>query len=332
MIGIDSLKAPLFVSWQLTRECDLSCVHCCTDSAPGKRLAGELDAGEALELAEQLVRSEVPYVMLCGGEPFVVPHFFEIAETLGRAGIQLKIETNGQRFDADAAERLAQLPVRSIQISLDGATEPVYSRQRPGGSLLKAHAACRAARGAGLPLEVTFAPTRLNIHEAEAVIEQAQALGAFRLNTGKLMRIGTAARRWSRLEPSAQQYQQFRKMLESRSDRRCDEPMELCYSPFSIEEGLQRSLADPPATMLVLPNGWVKIAASLPYICGDLRCDSLEQAWHAYRRSWRDAMIISEVCQAIAAESLHPRANEWQSLLTAQEAPVGGGDERDNTA
>jgi MoaA/NifB/PqqE/SkfB family radical SAM enzyme len=318
MIGIDSLKAPLFVSWQLTRECDLCCVHCCTESAPGKRLAGELNAGEALELAEQFIRSEVPYVMLCGGEPLVVPHFFAIAETLGKAGIQLKIETNGQRFDAAAAERLAQLPVRSIQISLDGATEDVYARQRPGGSLRKAHAACRAARSAGLPLEITFAPTRLNIHEAEAVIEQAQALGAFRFNTGKLMRIGTAARLWKRLEPNAQQYRQFRRMLERRSDRRGDDPMELCYSPFSIEEGLRRSLADPPATMLVLPNAWVKVAASLPYICGDLRRDSLERTWDAYRRSWRDAMIISEVSQAIAAESLHPRANEWQSLLIAQ--------------
>jgi MoaA/NifB/PqqE/SkfB family radical SAM enzyme len=318
MLGIDALKAPLFVSWQLTRECDLSCVHCCTESAPGKRLAGELDSGEALEFAEQLVGSEVPYVMLCGGEPLVVPHFFAIAQTLGRAGIQLKIETNGQRFDAKAAERLAQWTVRSIQVSLDGATESVYSHQRPGGSLLKAHAACRAVTNAGLPLEVSFAPTRLNIHEAEAVIDQAQALGAFRFNTGKLMRIGTAARLWSRLEPTAQQYQQFRQMLERRSSGLGEARMQLCYSPFSIEEGLRRSLAEPPATLLVLPNGWVKIAAALPYICSDLRRESLAQAWHAYRRSWRDVMLVAEVSDAIATESLHPRANEWQSLSTAQ--------------
>ena len=72
------------------------------------------------------------------------------------------------------AERLARLPMRSIQISLDGDSEEVYRRQRPGGSLAKAHAACRAVRAAGLPLEITFAPTRLNIHEAEAVIERAR--------------------------------------------------------------------------------------------------------------------------------------------------------------
>src|SRR5258706_6489708 len=154
---IDSLRAPLFVSWQITRDCDLACLHCCTDSAPGKRLPDELDADEAMRIAGEIARNEVPYVMLCGGEPLVAAHFFVLAEALGAAGVQLKIETNGQQFDASVAERLARLPVRSIQVSLDGDTEATYARQRPGGSLAKAHAACRAARHAGLPLEVTFA-------------------------------------------------------------------------------------------------------------------------------------------------------------------------------
>ncbi len=233
--------------------------------------------------------------------------------------IQLKIETNGHRFDAEVAgrlpPRLAQLPVRSIQISLDGATEEVHARQRPGGSLRKAHAARHTARSIGLPLEVTFAPTRFNIHEAEAVIEQACELGAFRFSTGKLMRIGTAARLWDRLKPSTEQYWNFRQTLERRSERRVDHPMELCYSPFSIEDGLRRSLAEPPATMLVLPNGWVKVATPVPYICGELRRDSLEAAWDAYCRTWWNAKILGDVSQAIAAESLHPKANEWQSVL-----------------
>lgn len=315
MHRIDALRAPLFVSWQLTRDCDLACLHCCTESAPGKRVAGELDAVEALALARDLVRNEVPYVMLCGGEPMIVPHFFAIAELLGQAGVQLKIETNGQRFDARAAERLAALPVRSVQVSLDGATDEVYARQRPGGSLAKAHAACRAARAAGLPLEVSFAPTRLNIHEADAVIDQARALGAFRFNTGQLMRIGTAARQWSRLAPSAAEYRDFRGLLERHAAADGDDVMELCYSPFTIEEGLERSLADPPATLLVLPNGWVKVAAVLPYICGDLRRESLEQVWRAYCRSWRDASIVGEASLAIASDSRHPEANAWKVLV-----------------
>src|SRR5262249_55468015 len=148
----------------LTRDCDLACQHCCTDSAPGKRLADELTAEEALRLAADIVANRVPYVMLCGGEPMVVPHFMEVAQWLGKRGVQLKIETNGQRLDTEVARRLAELPIRSIQVSLDGDTPEVYARQRPGGSLEKAHAACRAVSNLGLPLEITFAPTRINIH------------------------------------------------------------------------------------------------------------------------------------------------------------------------
>jgi len=314
---IENLRAPLLVSWQITRDCDLACLHCCTDSAPGKRLADELNVSEAMRLVNEIVRNDVPYVMLCGGEPLVVPHFFRIAEALGAAGVELKIETNGQRLDVGIAERLAGLPVRSIQVSLDGDTQAVYERQRPGGSLDKAHAACRAIRAAGLPLEITFAPTCMNLHEAAAVIRRAEALGAFRFNTGKLMRIGTAARLWERLEPMAGDYRKFRDLLEEQG-RILGGRMEFCYSPFALEEALRASLEEPPATLLVLPNGWVKVAAALPDICADLRRQSLDEAWEAYRGAWRNASVLSSVRRAIGSEIHHADANHWRRLAVSQ--------------
>jgi MoaA/NifB/PqqE/SkfB family radical SAM enzyme len=318
MNRIDLLSAPLFVSWQLTRDCDLACLHCCTDSAPGKRLPNELDDSEAMRIASDIVAERVPYVMLCGGEPLVVPHFFAIAERLGGAGVQLKIETNGQRFDGEIARRLARLPIRSIQVSLDGDTQEVYAGQRPGGSLAKAHAACRAARDAGLPLEVTFAPTRINIDEAEAVIERACSLGAFRFNTGALMRIGTAARLWSRLEPSAGQYEAFRALLDRLASALARQ-IELCYEPFTVTEGLRASLDVPPATLLVLPNGWVKVAAALPQICADLRQQSLHEAWEAYRSAWSGDTVRQLVRVAAVDPSRHAQANTWQTLVGPNE-------------
>ena len=69
MNHIDRLSAPLFVSWQLTRDCDLACMHCCTDSSPGHALPDEMNADEAMAFAADIVRADVPYVMLCGGEP-----------------------------------------------------------------------------------------------------------------------------------------------------------------------------------------------------------------------------------------------------------------------
>src|SRR5512138_540803 len=309
---IESLRAPLFVSWQITRDCDLACLHCCTESAPGKRLPDELDREEMMRVVGEIVRNEVPYVMLCGGEPLVAPHFFEIASALGRAGVQLKIETNGQRFDDEAAGRLARLPVRSIQVSLDGDTQEVYERQRPGGSLARAHAACRAVRGAGLPLEITFAPTRLNLHEAAAVIRRARELGAFRFNSGQLMRVGTAARHWQRLAPAPEAWSELRALFAREAGRG---EMEICFEPFSLAEGLRRSAQDPPATLLVLPNGWVKVAAALPDVCADLRRCSLEEAWRAYQRAWHESSVRQAMEAALADDSNHGLANRWRPLF-----------------
>jgi MoaA/NifB/PqqE/SkfB family radical SAM enzyme len=314
MNWIDQLAAPLLVSWQITRDCDLCCLHCCTDSAPGKRLPDELGAHEAMRVAEEIIHNRVPYVMLCGGEPLVVPHFLSLAETLGRAGIQLKIETNGQRFDSSVAARLARLPIRSIQVSLDGDTQTVYERQRPGASLAKAHAACRAVRAAGMPLEITFAPTQLNIHETEQVILRARSFGAFRFNTGRLMRIGTAARLWEKLEPAEEIYSKFRRLLQDLA-RNLTGELELCYAPFDIEEGLRASLGSPPATLLVLPNGLVKVAAALPGICADLRGSTLVEAWGAYRSAWRSDTVREQVRRAIEDGSRHALANTWQLLF-----------------
>jgi len=283
---IQSFSAPTMVTWQLTRDCGLACVHCCTDSAPGRAMPNELSRERALSLCAEIVAAGVPYAMLVGGEPTLVPHFLDVCRALSDGGVLLKIETNGQGFDPGLLKGLA---VRSVQISLDGATQETYARQRPGGVLAKAVAACRAAKAAGLPLEITFAPTRLNIHEASAVIDLALGLGAFRFNTGKLMRLGTAAKLWDRLEPSAGQYADFRALLERR-ERELSGRLELCYKPFSLDEEMSARRLEPSGTLLILPDGRVKVAVPLPQMCADLSQQSLLEAWDAYRRAWRDVI------------------------------------------
>ncbi|OGR90098.1 MAG: hypothetical protein A2V88_04035 [Elusimicrobia bacterium RBG_16_66_12] len=285
---IDSFSAPTMVTWQLTRDCDLACLHCCTDSAPGRALPNELSRERALALCAEIVAAGVPYAMIVGGEPTLVPHFLEVCRALSDGGVLLKIETNGQKFDL---RLLKELAVRSVQISLDGATPEAYCRQRVGGVLSKAVAACRAAREAGLPLEITFAPTRHNITEASAVIDLAAELGAFRFNTGKLMRLGAAAKLWDRLEPSDDQYEDFLALLERREEELSGR-LELCYKPFSLDEEMSSRRIEPSGTLLILPDGRVKVAAALSQICSDLSHQTLLEAWDSYRRAWR-ALIDS---------------------------------------
>ncbi len=303
---IDSFAAPTMVTWQLTRDCNLACLHCCTDSAPGKALPHELSRERALSLAREIAAAGVPYAMIVGGEPTLVPHFAEVCRVLSDGGVLLKIETNGMAFDPAV---LKGLQVRSVQISLDGATPETYAKQRPGGDLAKVVATCRAVVAAGLPLEITFAPTALNIHEAEQVIALAVSLGAFRFNTGKLMRLGTAAKLWDRLEPNAEQYAAFRAMLDA-----CRAPIELCYLPFSMEDELAGRKIEPSGTLLVLPDGRVKVFAALPYTCTDLSKHTFLEAWDAYRNAWSDPRVRNALERLAANPALAAKANQWVPL------------------
>ncbi len=45
---------------------------------------------------------------------------------------------------------------------------------------------------------------------------------------------------------------------------------------LTSRKGCAAASRTPPATLLVLPNGWVKVAAALPQICADLRRHSLD--------------------------------------------------------
>ena len=118
--------------------------------------------------------------------------------------------------------------------------------------------------------------------------------------------------RTEQAEPTEADHAEFRRVLKSASRRHAGE-MELCYEPFEIRDGLRASLESPPATLLVLPNGWVKVAAALPQICADLRRDSLDVAWGAYRDAWRSDTVAAAARRVIEDAALLERANRWQA-------------------
>lgn len=307
---IEQFSSPTMVTWQLTRDCDLACLHCCTDSAPGKALPNELTREQALKLSREIVAAGVPYAMIVGGEPTLAPHFAEVCKVLSDGGVLLKVETNGNNFDVSQLKGLA---IRSVQISLDGASQAVYGRQRINGDLEKAVTACKAVVEAGFPLEVTFAPTRLNIFETEAVIDLAVRLGAFRFNTGQLMRLGTAAKLWDKLEPSKAEYAAFLTVLE-RKERELAGKMELCFRPFSLEEEMAHRSLQPSGTLLILPDGKVKVAAPLPFTCADLKTQDFLSAWESYKSAW-GTPAVREALERLAKDPAESsKANQWVPL------------------
>ena len=49
------------------------------------------------------------------------------------------------------------------------------------------------------------------------------------------------------------------------------------------------------ALLIVLPNGLVKLINALPFICGDLRTQTIEQVWANFQRAWSDPRVVDFV-------------------------------------
>jgi MoaA/NifB/PqqE/SkfB family radical SAM enzyme len=307
--AVDEYRAPLFLAWQLTNRCGARCVTCCEESGPDKAWRDELDRSEALDLARRIVAFGIPYVAFGGGEPLGVPHCWELFELLSAGGVALKIETDGSRIDDAAADRLARLGVECVQISVDGATPAMHERVRPGSSFEAATAAIRRLAGRGLAPQLVFVPTRWNLPGMIDTYDLAVALACGTFVTGPLMRIGRAAADWSRISCREEDWQAAVVALRNHAQSR-NTATALSIYPWDILAELERRLVSPQAMLLVVPNGKVKLLNALPFAPADLRRDSLEQAWRAYREAWRSPRVRDFIERCTRDPGLLRHANE----------------------
>jgi len=306
----EALAAPLYVAWQLTNECNLACLHCIEESGPGKAFADELDRAQLFGILEQLAAHEVPYLSLSGGEPMLHPLFFAMVERICADGAQLKIETNGHCLDAAGSERLASLGVKAVQVSLDGASPATYNRMRARGRFEQAVQAIRLLRAAGVPVEINFSPTRFNVHEIGAAVDLACELGAYSFYTGRTMYTGNAVKTWDRLTPSDEQYRQFFAELHAKSAHYRGR-MRVYFHELGLLEELRYRLQHPAALLIVLPNGLVKLVNALPFVCGDLRRESLTQVWSNFQRAWRDPRVAQFVEELASDPRRTATLHQW---------------------
>ena len=306
----EALAAPLYVAWQITNECNLACLHCIEESGPGKRFPDELDRAGALRVIDELMAHEVPYLSFSGGEPMLHPHFFEMVERVTARGSQLKIETNGHYLTAESCRRLAALGVKAVQVSLDGASSATFGRMRVRGEFDRTLDGIRNLRAAGVPVEVNFSPAAFNIHEAARVVDLAFELGASSFYSGRTMFTGNAVKAWRHLAVDDAQYTEyFRTLAAKREEYRGR--MRVDFHEAGLLEELRYRIRHPAALLIVLPNGLVKLINALPFVCGDLRTDSLATVWSRFRRAWHDPRVTGFVDELAVDPGRTRTLHEW---------------------
>lgn len=111
-------RKPIVV-WNITRTCNLRCVHCYADSH-AERYPGELSWEQCCAVIDDLADYKVNALLLSGGEPLLHPQLPQILQRATDKGLKVTISTNGTRITPDMARMFKELGVAYVGISLDG--------------------------------------------------------------------------------------------------------------------------------------------------------------------------------------------------------------------
>lgn len=166
------------VAWEVTRRCNLSCVHC-RAAAENHVYKDELDTKACFSLLEQIKQVGEPIIILTGGEPLLRKDIFDIASHGTKIGLRMVMAPNGTLITREKAFKMKKSGIKRISISLDGSTKQSHDRFRGvDGAFNGALNGIKMAKTAGIPFQINTTITKTNLKEIPKILSLAEDLGA----------------------------------------------------------------------------------------------------------------------------------------------------------
>jgi len=148
-------RTPLFVSWEITRQCNARCKYCNIWDDSSK----ELDTGQVLSIIRELSILGTWMIHFTGGEALLRSDFGEILRYCRQRGILTSLNSNGALVPARIDELTT---LRVLAISIDG-PEEVHDSARGVGSYHKAMDALAVARDRGIQIRLLTVLSKQNL-------------------------------------------------------------------------------------------------------------------------------------------------------------------------
>ncbi|QHZ47087.1 TIGR04053 family radical SAM/SPASM domain-containing protein [Bacillus sp. NSP9.1] len=195
MIHCDFQKAPFIVIWELTRACELKCLHC-RASAQNMRDPRELSLQEGKELIDQIHAMNNPLLVLTGGDPLMREDVFDIIEYAVQKGVRISMTPSATpNVTKEAIKTAKDLGLSRWAFSLDGPNREIHDHFRgTDGSFDLTMDAIRHIHAFGLPLQINTVISTYNIDYLEEMAQLIEGLDCVLWSVFFLVPTGRAKR------------------------------------------------------------------------------------------------------------------------------------------
>ena len=158
------------VVWNSTKTCNLKCRHCYMES-DSRKYNNELTTDEAKKFIDDLAEFKVPVLLFSGGEPLIRPDFFELAEYAANKNVRPTLSTNGTLITREVAQRIKDIGVGYVGISLDGLKEVNDKFRGVDGAYDKAMKGIENCVAVGQRVGLRFTINQHNLRDLENIFD-----------------------------------------------------------------------------------------------------------------------------------------------------------------
>lgn len=170
---------PKWIAWEITRRCNLKCIHCRSSSELSINGHPDVLHIDALKIIDDISDYAKPVVVLSGGEPLLREDVFDIAEYGTKKGLRMCLATNGSLVDESICDMIKKSGIRMVSLSLDGSTAEIHDNFRNQQGAFKGIInAADLFRKHGIEFLINSSFTRRNQEEIPKVYRLAKELGA----------------------------------------------------------------------------------------------------------------------------------------------------------
>ncbi len=302
---------PKLIAWELTRSCNLDCIHCRAAARFGP-YPNELTTEECKKFLDDVASFSSPIMIMTGGEPMLRDDIWEIARHGTDLGLRMVMAPCGELVTEETAKKMIEAGIQRVSFSLDGATAETHDNfRRVPGAFQSVMTAIENVKKVGLDFQVNTTISKHNLHELPDILELVIGLGAKAHHPFLLVPTGRGAEMKDQ-EISPEDYE---KTLTWFYDKREEVPLQFkptCaphYYRIFRQKEREKGISVTPEThgmdamskgcmggqtfAFVSHMGKVQICGFLEVECGDIRKELFSKIWDSSEvfkemRAWDD--------------------------------------------
>jgi len=170
--SVDFNQAPFIVIWEVTRACDLKCVHCRAEAIT-MRHPLELTFKEGCKLIDQIREFGKPLFVITGGDPLKRPDIYDLIKYGDQKGLRVALTPSGTQLMQPAViKRFKTVGLSRLAVSLDGSTQEIHDTFRKvDGSFNWTIESIKDARRNDIPVQINTTVCKHNLKDVRAIGE-----------------------------------------------------------------------------------------------------------------------------------------------------------------